>query len=580
MKSFIFENIKYFRPRHNRAGNNIAQVIGLDTETTPEGKPFIFCTSCGESFTLKDIPYIFFTRKYRDVHFGIYNLKFDSGSILYGLPFSNLNELRIEGQTVHNGYKYNYIPHKRLRISARGHGVTFWNIAQFYNCSLEKAASKYLNEHKDDIETKTFTAEYIKINLDKIKKYCIQDAVLTARLYDYLVNGLKDLALVPTALYSTASLSYQYFRKNSKIEDVWDLWCKHPYYLKLACWSYTGGKFEIYKRGKFTGYNYDINSAYPYEMSKLKSLVGVRLRCKPIYQETADYGFLKVWINNKEGFYLPCAIKAKGLNIYPAGSFYCTITKSEYEYIISLGIDVKIISACWLWTQTEHRPYEKIVNGLYERKTHYKDIDRRQYMLTKIMLNGFYGKCCQLIQKNNGDLMAGNCWNPIYASIITANTRVRLCEICNERPKDIIAVHTDSIILKTAFPQNLIGEKLGQWSLAGHGEGVMVACGVYQLESKTALRGFLLDKYTDLKNILKQAGDAGNIELDSLSVKSWIECVFRNKRHLTNRFIYEKKQLDLNQDLKRNWFEHTTGNKLLNESQESYPLLVFNNYKR
>ena len=574
MNYFIFDNIIYNKPHNNNYGREIKQLIGIDSETYIDGTPFLFCTSDGHSFTLKDIPEIFFTRRYIDRHFAVYNLKFDSGSILYGLSIQALNILRQYGEVEIKDVKYSYIPHKRLRITKNNHGVTFWNIAQFFKTSLENASALYLNKHKKEIGTKSFTRKYVTKHLPEIKKYCVQDAVLTAELYDYFLLGLKKLKIVPTALYSTASLSYQYFRQRIKIPDVWNIWCHHKYLLKLACYSYTGGKFEMISRGKFDGYNYDLNSAYPYEMSQLKSLDNARLVCRPVYMAGADYGFMKVCINNSDGMFLPCTIRPNGYNIYPAGVYYCTITKQEYDYLMELKIDVKIYSAFWIFCRSQYKPLYNTVTDLYKMKSEYKNIDKQKYSLCKILLNSYYGKMCQLVKKSDGEMLAGNCWQPIFASIITANIRIKICKMQNEYKKHIYAVHTDSILTDTPLPDKILSDNMGQWQLAGKGKGVVVACGIYQIGDKYALRGFKTTDPRDLMTILYDNDIQEGAILEQLNVKSWTESVFRNKKQLTNVFIYENKILDYNQDIKRNWPNRVNGKWLLHNRQDSLPLLV------
>lgn len=579
MKVFTFDNIKYSRPRNANYGRAINEIIGLDSETLVNGRPFLFCTSSGDNFTLQDIPGIFFTRKYRGVHFGVYNLKFDSGSILYSLPSQVLDELRTQGTVKYKGYTYSYIPHKRLRISYGKNGVTFWNIAQFFNMSLDNAATKYLGESKLVISTKKFTPAYIRQNRAKIIKYCVRDSVLVSKLYEYMLQGLKSLDIVPTALYSTASLAYQYFRKNTKISDVWEIWKRRRGCLKLACESYSGGKFEIYKRGIFDGVSYDINSAYPYEISRLYTLDKCKILFSKEYHASADYGFIRVYIDNSKGYYLPCSVKYGLLNVYPAGQYYTTVTKSELEYLHELEIPTVIISAFWIYTKDRVRPYEKTISELYAMKTKYKDTDARLYRLAKIMQNSFYGKMAQLIKHNDGTLSAGSCWNPVHASAVTANVRIRICRICNDNHGKILAVHTDSVVSTRPLSGVRLSKDLGDWDKISEGRGVIVSCGIYQIDTHIASRGFMLEKGRDLFYYLKKMGSASTVSIKQLSVKSWIECNIRKKPTLTNRFIYERKILDVNSEKKRLWPGLTNGNKLLSTLQNSAPKILIQDFK-
>jgi len=183
------------------------------SETLTDGRPFLFAISDGTTFDSRAIPEIFFTRKYRDRNFVCYNLKFDSGSILYDLPLPQRTKLWRDGKCGYRGYRYQYIPHKRLRITKGRNGVTFWDIAQFYRTTLEKASAKYLNEHKDDMPTKKFTWDYIHKNYSQIVSYCKQDAKLTEELGRYFFKFLSDFGIRPNNLYSEASISFEYFKR-------------------------------------------------------------------------------------------------------------------------------------------------------------------------------------------------------------------------------------------------------------------------------------------------------------------------------------------------------------------------------
>ena len=574
MHNFDFAKIKYAFPRLSDSNKYIDQVIGFDTETMPDGSPFMFCTSTGDTYILSDIPQCLFTRQYRNKHFAVYNLKFDSGSILYNLTLEELNELRETNKVRSGGFKYNYIPHKCLRISKGKNAVTFWNISQYFNMSLENAGSKYLHIHKKPMRTKRFTRTVIKKLYNKIRAYCIQDAVMTAKLYEYMLVGLLKMNVRPSSLYSTASLAFTYFKSKGCIYNVWNFWKYHRDILQYACESYAGGKFEIYKRGRFNGVLYDINSAYPYEMSKFWDVSKAVVIKSSVFLKDSTYGFIRVLIDNSKMYSLPCPYKSGVLSIYPAGRYYATITKEEYEYLQSIKIPVRVLSGVYLYIYNKVPAYHSIVNELYDRKTYYKHRDKRQYQLVKIILNGFYGKMAQLIQLPNGTVKAGLAWNPIYAAMITANTRIRLSKVYQENSKNVLAVHTDSVIMNRPLSGETLGDKLGQWQEVTQGEGVTVACGIYQIADKYALRGFNPVKETNLIKLLKRMKNRSKITVEHLDVKSWTSSVFRGKKELTNRFMVEQKIFDVNSERKRAWSTKTYGSKLLNSIETSSPFMV------
>lgn len=571
MRGFDFSKIIYKSRNITKGERYITDLIGLDTETRPDGSPFLVCTSLGESFPPSAFPEMFFTRRYRGRNFGVYNIKFDSGSLLYHLPVAVLNELRISGKTQYKEYHYFYIPHKCLRVSRGKNAVTIWNIAQYFNMSLDAAARKYLKSSKIHIGTKKFTKRYIKKHYKEIVKYCIRDAALVSRLYTFMLEGLRKMRLYPTALYSTASLAFTYFKSKDMIYSVSRFWDLYRQLLQYACESYAGGKFEIYKRGRFDGVIYDINSAYPFEMSRLINIEDCQVLFSQKFLSGSTYAFMRVFIDNSGGASLPCPFKAGTLSIYPLGRYYLTITLNEYLYLTARKIPVKFLSGWFIFANGRSFAYKPAVLELHRWKTQYKGKDERQYKLAKICMNGFYGKLAQLIPQEDGSIRAGVAWHPIYASVITANTRIRISEMYERYRENVLAVHTDSILMNRPIDQSYLGHDLGSWEKQIDGPGLLVACGIYQIADKLALRGFNPLAPPDLFKLCRSMGNNAVTWIKSLNVKSWTECAFRNKHDLINRFMIETKRLDLNSEKKRIWGQATSGKMLLKGLQPSAP---------
>ena len=569
-----FDKIVYHKPCQYRTDKRIDSVIGFDTETYKDGTPFLFCTSTGSVWYREDIPAALFDRTYRNTQFGVWNLKFDSGSLLYHLPPENKTELREQTKTAYGDFKYRYIPHKMLRITKGKNSVTFWDINTFFKMSLDNAAFKYLGKRKFALGTKTFTSDYYKKNRLKIIKYCKRDADLVKLLYDYLYAGLIKLDIYPKALYSEASLSYHYFSNNTKIITVWRYWEHYRELIKYACESYGGGKFEIYRRGRFNGVSYDINSAYPYELANLIDISKATCYKSKEYDRDAVYGFLRVEISNPHGLHIPCAVKFGTLNIYPAGTFNVTITKGEYDYMLSVGIKIKILSAWWMLVETKRRPYHSIVMDLYKKKQSFKGVDKRMYHIVKVMLNGFYGKTIQLIEYPDGDYHAGAGFNPVYAAVITANTRIRICDVCNRLKGKVYAVHTDSVICKDTIPRNLQGVHLGQWNKEDEGDGLLIASGVYQIADKNRFRGLEITDTLTWFDHLKKYNNESIIPIPQTVVLSWVSANVRGKDYLANRFLYGFKDINLNCDNKRLWPGKATAKIIRESHQNSVPHLL------
>lgn len=602
-----FKRLVYNRPDHSAKGDEIEtmDILGIDSEALDNGEPFLYCISDGIPFPHeKDIIPLLF-KDYSEKHFCVYNLKYDSGAILYWLPDDRKEELWLSGKTylesehgvdivfknkyynrqdefieyekAVRGFMLEYIPHKNLRISKGSTEINFWDIAQYFRMSLDKASQTYLNDRKKDIETKTFTKSYVKENLRKIVKYCIHDAKLAEQLGRFLVDKLKQFGIRTTALYSNASLSYRYFCDRDSMTDSWRFWKHHKELLHYAIDSYEGGKFEITKRGSFTGgLQYDIISAYPYEISNLADVNLCKITKSKSYEKDAYYGFVRVRIYNKAGLSLPCGLIKNNVRVYPAGAFFCTITKQELDFLRKWNIDHEIISGYWLWIEKPRFIYRKTILELFDLKAKYKGKDVMLTNCAKTMANSIYGKFCQCIDQPDKSIKCGQAWHPIHASIITANTRCKVAEVQNQFGSDCIAVHTDSVLLlrKPKDKEIDLSGKLGSFDLQNEGDGVMIACGQYQIGDKCAFKGFEPENDDSWTDILSRSGRKESIDYNILHVESWVEAVAKGHYGKINLFQKNKKKIDFNADTKRIWLEKANAHQLLTEDlQNSIPLI-------
>lgn len=524
------------------------RVIGFDTESYDDGSCFMYATSLGDIWSPDDFPACLFSRRYESQHFVCYNLAYDEGSIVQFLPIANLNELWRSGKTVYNEYTVKIIPRKMLSITRKKKTATFWDMLNFFGGSLDNNAKKYLGKHKKEIETKTFTKKFVEKNFDRIGEYCVYDAVLVQELGELIIKKFEQFGINPRRLYSTAYISYTYFRKNCNYITVKRFWNEDKKLLDYALMSYNGGKFEVTEKGTGMFYEYDIVSAYPYEIANLIDLTYARVYWQREIIHDAQYAFLNVIVDIPIDVHSPIAVKKKSVNTYPCGKFNKVITLSEYNYLVSHNVNVEIINAVWLCISKPSYPYRQRITELVKLKQQYKhegnELDEHT---VKIFLNSLYGKFCQIIHTHD-EHIASTCWNPIYASIITANTRVKVTQYQQLHP-EIIAVHTDSLISKKKLNFS-DSDRLGDFTPKKSGHGVMLGTGIYQIGDKTKFRGFeSKTKLSDMINV-----DSSVIKIDSLRKYGWRECIFHNwGKEYINRFVPDIKELTCNFDTKRLW---------------------------
>lgn len=562
-KTFDFNAIQYRQPRISKTSRHITNLVGFDSEAYLSGEPFMFCTSRHHVWTLADLPSVFFSRDYRNTNFLTWNLKYESGAILYALPAGAKRELWKFQEVERGGYRYKYFPHKMLRIYKGRKSVTFWDMGKFYQSSLAVAAKHELGVEKDVQEYEKYTPEYVKAHWLEIRKACIGDADKTLQLGNRFLGRMANFGIHPSSLYSLASLSYTYFKQQGEIVDVWKLWKNWPELLQFACKAYAGGKFEVQGRGTFEGYEFDLDSAYPSEMAKLVDFRDYNLRITTEYISQALYAFLHVEVFVGKDLAHPLPIKLGALNTYPIGKFKTYVTKAEYDYMTRLDVEIRILAGYWIIPRGDSTPYADTVRDLWRLKSDKKDTPDHIRKAAKKLLNSFYGKMVQLTPLPNGKLRAGPAWNPIFGAVITANVRIRMCEAQNFLGRDCLAVHTDSVISTRPLPKSWIKPGMGNYKLEKVGRGTIIASGLYEIADKVADRGFPVTSDFRWGPVLKKMGNRSTMAIPYTQVMSWIAGAARGDMEEVNRFVAAHKTLDVNCDLKRAWDRPTTGKRLL-----------------
>lgn len=578
-----FYRLQYKYPKLKGKGKLIETVIGADTETYDNGKPFMYCFSSGISYDTRKkdflIEKLFTDLPFQDntLHITVYNLKYDSGALLYYLPDEVKEELWYYGDANYKNQYLEYIPHKNLKIQIGNTKIMVWDIAQYYSMSLDNAAKKYLNEEKIKIGTKKFTKKYVDLNYNEILDYCIQDAILCEKLSIFLIKKLEEFGIRTTALYSSASLSFRYFSDKGKIITSWRPYKYYTDAVKTAIDSYQGGKFEVTARGMFDGYEYDITSAYPHEIKNLADISLAAFVESKEYIPECYYAFIRCKIKNYTGVHLPFGILEQNTRIYPSGEFYHTITKNEYLYLLEYGVDVEIINGWFIIIKNKPVfPYAKTIDSLFQLKAKYKNKDPMLYEVSKRMLNSFYGKMVQCIEKRLRPVLidnieteqedifqAGAGFMPFYAAIITANCRLQVTRIQQEMQRDCIAVHTDSVITLRPIDDKYITGKLGGFELVEKGKGCIIACGTYYIGDKYAYKGFQPTELDNWEGILTRNKDKSIIPYPAISVESWTEAISKGHFDSINLFTEKTKNIDLNADIKRLWTKKITASDLL-----------------
>jgi hypothetical protein len=583
MKTRNYDSIVWV-PQYRSKKKNIVprEIVAFDTETI-DGKAWLIADSDGKYIEVKcfdDIIKFLARDKLRKTLNFFWNIQYDFQALIKYLDKEKMQLLHLLGKCANNGIKIKYIFKKYFSIRKGTRTVAFFDLWQFYKMSLSHASKTFLHDDKRDIDRNRLNDPvFVERNKTDIIDYCIKDAKLTKSLAELLYDKLAKINIYPTHPYSQASVSVQYIQLYSRMPPF-----KNMPYQRYAYLSYSGGRFELFRRGYFDeGYVYDINSAYPFEIYNLIDITEGRWEKSRSLIVDADYGFLRCIYSCDNMRYAVVPFMFKNLNVYPGvknNEIY--ITLDEYKFINDHHLGkVKLLDG-WFYTAYKRKYLFRSIKKIYEAKNSVKDKDKVMYNTYKLVLNGLYGKFLQLdpyltelkdsatdepvieIPKDGHTKLylrrwkTGNFFCPVYASIITARVRLKLMKMILEHYDTAIATFTDSFISteKLKYKSN----KFGQWNYDKHGELLMVGTGIYAIRDGNTVvtknRGFAIDSGTDLFTLFERNRDKKTIKLDMkhvLTLGKYLQQKRMWSQNELNQFIDNFKDININMDKKRMW---------------------------
>jgi len=591
-------------------------ILAYDTETY-KGKCKLLCRNIGKPLlnpSFKEcLDYLFYLANDKYVYRFFFNIDFDISAILkLWNNIEQINYLRKGIQIIYEGYKLTWLKGHLfiIRNIKRKKSVIFTDLNNFYHLGLNQASEKYLNNlQKDIIDGNKLNNDlnYWNKNLEKIKKYCIKDCILTQKLAKLLIDTIEKSEIpLPKYLVSSASLSKQNFRLKCYIPSISHIPEK---IIQIGYDTYYGGRFEIFKRGFFNkAFLYDINSQYPSFIRKLPNLIyGIwkwktkalnhlfiisknKKICLPM-KET--FGYFKVKLKIPYDVKIPTIpIKYNNIIKFPNGIFEGWFTWYDLDLMRKYIITI-YESYIFYEGKLNYKPFKDQIDFLYKKKQLVKGKNQLLYNIYKLTMNALYG--C-FVEKHKieyidkpFELKSGIMFNCVYGSQITAFGRWSVIKkIPKKIYKNIIAIHTDSIIANIPLTKYLkIDNKIGNWNLEEKGKLLILNTGMYQINDMIKTRG-IPKKYIGFKNINKKGKESwfnfckkNKNKIEKIfkikRMKKLSEALIQDKSMIkVNTFQNKEKTVHCNSDTKRDWFrDFNNFNDVLTSNIKSYPFILF-----
>lgn len=403
----------------------------------------------------------------------IYGGNYDVTMWLRGLPTTKLLSIHAEGTP----YTYVTLEGERYRISYKPR--RWFDIGKRVGCKWESrrvydqfgyyqhSFVKALEEWQVGTPAvrariammKERRADFAHLTQREILAYSLEECQLLVQLTEKLLAAVAAVGLKPTSYHGPGALATALLGREGVREYLPD---KTPEEMERKLYSaYYGGRFEIARAGWVgDAYSYDINSAYPYECSRLPCLKHATWRKVNRYQPSL-YGVWRVcWLLPDGALWGPFPYRTPtGSIIYPAwgqGWYW----SPEVAAAMDVWHDcIEVLEGWVLDIGCTHRPFA-FVPELYEYRKRLKAAGALGEQLTlKLMLNSLYGKTAQTI---------GHGRRPppfmsfVWAGLITSGTRAKLYRAMAQDFGAVVSVATDGI-LTTRQLELEKGKALGSW---------------------------------------------------------------------------------------------------------------------
>lgn len=348
-----------------------------------------------------------------------------------------------------------------------------YNLKNLFNDHLETVAKNYNLNYYSKLGKEYHIIDKNRFfNDDKYKENVILSNLLDSKViidiaYIMLNNFKKITGVYPKSIFTAGSIARSYLLsyKGLEVKDLnfKYLFSKHELFddlLDYSMKSYHGGKIESYVLGRINkAFVIDIDGAYPYAYSKLPKMTNIIWKFDSTeYLDLFFYAFIRcdITIDNHELIH-PIIVKnpLNETNISPVGFLEnVIITKIEYDYLIKKGCKGHVYDYIGIEHEAGVFPYKELIDNLFNSRNETDNISLAD--LYKTIINSLYGISYELtdifVEDDNIDWVgyrAGDFFNPVIASYITATVRTYLSEVSSniiENGGEVYLNMTDSII--------------------------------------------------------------------------------------------------------------------------------------
>lgn len=372
----------------------------------------------------------------------------------------------------------------------------------FFGTSFIVACEEYLGKNsipKEVTSGKAKRNDFTYKDIKEIEKYWDLEGKLFVDLMVALKARLDAVGLHINKWYGPGAIA-NYLLKREGVQqymnrDVGNAKLMRGVKEKVANRAehcYTGGWFELFKRGRINGplHLADINSAFPDGFAQVPDLATATWKFKRNPTSIKKFSMYYVRYNGAGRRVssscphpLPWRDPVSGALAHPPqaeGWYWGVEVIAAQKYVQRAGGTFQIEKA-WECTYTATRPF-KFVEKMYADRQALKSAGKPEQIALKLGLNSIYGKTAQ----QTGHIISrGTHYIPQFhqiewAGFATASCRAKILDACTQDPESIVAIQTDSVASTKKLNLDY-GKGLGQWDYKMYDDALFLESGIYML---------------------------------------------------------------------------------------------------
>ncbi len=454
------------------------------------------------------------------IHVG-YGFKYDANMLIYGLSERTIVKLWRTGRATfafddQYVWTIRWIPGKMFTLSRRWGkrrntraktSLTIYDYSSFFGTGFLDAAEQILGDElsADDRDViahgKQARGTQSWNDLPVIRHYWEREIVLIRRVFERFRDVMYRAGFALQEWYGPGALA-NYINATRQLRpkmaaatttalSVHGQRVMPDEVHEASKRAFSGGRFELFRAGRIRGpiYAVDINSAYPYALTKIPSLhpdegqwahvdgsaiqrrgvqrFGVyRIRFRAPHASPLEYRPMPLFWRNH-----------RGLISYPAMAhgWYWSPEATLAQHLT--GVE---IMEGWEWQSNEREFPWLFLQEMYDTRSRLGK-ENLLSMPFKLGPNSLYGKYAQTVGWDQKAKLPPKSHALPVAGWTTSYCRAMLYSAMLKAPGKIIAVETDAIYT-TADPRDLgisIGKDLGEWGLSIYDEMLYIQSGMY-----------------------------------------------------------------------------------------------------